>query len=291
MRSRTTLAALTFATVGLLVSACGDDEADRTAPVSTAPASTTIDPAVSTTVATLTADLTAPSSTGPYVATGVCPSEATPSPVAEAIIRLDGDWNGDGAPDAAVSWREPNGNSWLWFVRSELAGGNASTYALGELGVGFAALMGNVDVDFSAGAPAGSNREEILSIVGASSFGYELGVFGVADDGCLIRFDDGFGLPFKMIVAGGANQLVGMRCSEAAGSRFLVALQASSADGVTWGTYERRVDRSGPTTLVTGEPVVGMVSQTDAQLAAYGQATCNGQVYLDESGKNGGAAP
>jgi hypothetical protein len=209
--------------------------------------------------------------------------EVVPSAVAEAIIQIAGDWNGDGVQDDAVSWREPNGGGWSWFIRTEVSGGAGAAYALGDLGVGFAALMGKIDVDFSPTAPAGGNRDEILAIAGASSAGYELGVFGVADNGCAFRFDNGFGAPFIVPVTGGGTRLTGLRCASDGGSQFIVALEATSNDGVTWGTYDRRVNRSGPTTLVLGEPAISILAGTDPLLAAYGQAGCNGQVYLDES--------
>ena len=105
--------------------------------------------------------------------------------------------------------------------------------------------------------------------------------FGVGDDGCVFRFDDGFGGPFVAQVTGGGTRFTGLRCDAA--SPNVVALEATSFDGVTWATYDRLLSRSGPTTLTLGEPAVSILAGTDARLAAYGQAACNGQVYLDES--------
>ncbi|MGB8857982.1 MAG: hypothetical protein WCC60_01935, partial [Ilumatobacteraceae bacterium] len=210
-----------------------------------------------------------------------------PSDVAEAITPIAGDWNGDGVEDSAVSWREPNGPSSLWFVRSEMAGGPASSVALGDLGVGFLALMDNIDVDFALGAPAGTNRDEMLAIVGVSSSGYNLGVFGVGVDGCLFQFDDGAGSPFIMSVAGAVSQMSGVRCDGGAGSQFIVQLQAITFDGMNWATTDRRIDRAGATSLVPGTELPGILAGTDPLLLLYGQATCGGQVYLDEGSDRG----
>lgn len=295
---RTVIAMLAFAGFGLLAMACTSSGSGEGAVV---PDTAGADSTVPATATTLPPDTTNPSGstlvpdTGSSVVTGAdipvttartggeCAGvELVPSAVAEAIFQIDGDWNGDAVADVALSWREPNGAGWTWFVRTEITGGAGAAYALGDLGVGFAQLLGKVEVD-GTGASATPPREEILAVAGASAAGYQLGVFGVGDDGCVFRFDDGFGGPFVVPVTGGGTRLAGLRCDSTTSAPPLVELEATSFDGVTWGTYERRISRSGPTTLVLGEPAVSILAGTDPLLAAYGQAGCNGQIYLDES--------
>ncbi len=281
---RTAIASLAFAGFGVLAMACtsggsgggavAPDTVDRAGTSTTAVTSPVTPASPSSTAAPPSISDVAPATTagGGAKCAGV---EVVPSAVAEAIAAIEGDWNGDGVQDSAVSWREPNGGGWRWFVRTEITGGAGSVYELGDLGVGFAQVLGSIDVDGAAAA----RRDEILAVAGASAAGYQLGIFGIGDDGCVFRFDDGFGGPFVAPVTGGGTRLAGVRCDTAG----LVELEATSNDGVTWGTYDRIVSRSGATTLVVGEPAVSILAGSDAGLAAYGQAGCSGQVYLDES--------
>lgn len=292
---RAAIASLAFVGFGVLAMACtrGGSGGDAVAPdtLQAAETATTAPPAApagaSSTVAPTPADTggsPVPASTA--VSAGRCAGvEVVPSAVAEAVATIEGDWNGDGVADSAVSWREPNGGGWRWFVRTEISGGAGAAYELGDLGVGFARVLGKLDVD--GAASTGGSRDEILAVTGASAAGYQLGVFGTGDDGCVFRFDDGFGGPFVMPVTGGGTRLAGVRCDSTAPPAGVVELEAISNDGLTWGTYDRPVSRSGATTLVVGEAAVSILAGTDAGLAAYGQAGCNGQVYLDESRRSG----
>lgn len=301
---RTSVAAAAFAAFGLLSAACSDSKsvtsADSTttsstattlvvpdtAPVDTVLATTTT-AAVETTLApVIVASTLAPLPPPPPPAED-CPSAAAPTAEAISLVATDGDWNGDGALDTAVSWAEPAGGGYDWFVRTELAGGTASSVALGDLGVGYAAVMDAVDVDFSLGAPEGSNRDEILAVVGVSSSGYLVGVFGVGDDGCSFQFDDGVGAPFQMATTGTIGQLSGFRCDGGAGSQFLVKLEASSVDEVTWATRDSRIQRDGTQSLVLDVPIEGSLTAADPALAPYAQGNCGGYTYFNEFGDGG----
>ncbi|HQZ35627.1 MAG TPA: hypothetical protein PK020_14480 [Ilumatobacteraceae bacterium] len=224
----------------------------------------------------------------PPPAPPTCASATAPTADAISFANASGDWNGDGVADTVVSWAEPVGGGLDWFVRTEIAGGPASSVALGDLGVGFGAVMDSVDVDFGLGLAEVSNREEILAIVGVSSSGYNLGVFGVTDAGCAFQFDDGVASPFLLPTASTIGQLSGVRCDGAAGSQFLVKLQASTVDEVTWTTTDFRIERQGAQSLVLGTPLPGSLTAGDPALADYGQATCGGVNYLDEFNDAGG---
>jgi len=167
-----------------------------------------------------------------------------------------------------------------WFLRTELAGGASSSVALGDLGVGSAAVVDRVDINFSLGAPEGTNRDEILAIVGSNSSGFNLGIFGITAAGCAFRFDNGSGAPFVIPVAGTVAQLSGMRCDGALGSQFLVQLQASTMDGTNWATTDSRIAPQGAQSLVFDVVIHGSLTVGDSQLAEYGQATCGGEDLL-----------
>lgn len=303
MTIRTAVTVVACSAFGVLAVACSDSKsissADTAATVGSE--STLAGPATTTTVGTTletTTTVTATTSLPPVtsVATTVAPPPPTPltcasatAPTAAAVsfANASGDWNGDGIADTVVSWAEPVGDGLDWFVRTEIAGGPASSVALGDLGVGFGAVMDSVDVNFGLGLPEGSNREEILAIVGVSSSGYNLGVFGVTDAGCAFQFDDGTGSPFLLPTASTIGQLSGVRCDGAAGSQFLVKLQASTVDEVTWTTTDFRIERQGAQSLVLGTPLPGVLTAGDPALADYGQATCGGVNYLDEFNDGG----
>jgi hypothetical protein len=215
-------------------------------------------------------------------------SAAAPSTAAISVVATDGDWNGDGTPDTATSWAEPATGGFEWFIRAEVTGGIASSVALGDLGVGYAAVMDGVDVDYSLGAPDGSNKDEILAVVGVASSGYLIGVLGLDDSGCAFQFDDGAGSLFRLATTGTIGQLSGMRCEGAAGSQFLVKLEASSLDEATWDTSDSRIRREGSRSLVLDAPIVGSLAAADPALVQYGQANCGGYTYFDEFNDGGG---
>jgi len=308
MAVRTAVAVAAFAAFGLLAVACSDSKsisADSTARSETtlvaretsttdttlAITTTTNATATTTVVAetTLAPDATVAATVAPPPPPApTCAAATAPTGAAISLANTSGDWNGDGDLDTVVSWAEPVGDGLDWFVRTEIAGGAASSVALGDLGVGFAAVMDAVDVNFSLGAPEGTNREEVLAIVGVSSSGYNLGVFGVTDAGCAFQFDDGAGGAFLLPTAGTIGQLSGVRCDGGAGSQFLVKLEASSADEVSWNTTDYRIERQGVQSLILGAPIAGSLTAGDAALAQYGQATCGGVNYLDEFNDSGG---
>lgn len=290
---RGVVAAASFAAFGVLATACSSETtiggaAETTVVPATTP-ETTVAPTIvpATTVAPTTAPPTVPSTPAPTVPSTVppegCVVTTAPSGSAVQVTPVAGDFNGDGLTDAAVSWGEPTGGGATWFVRTELNGGPASTWALGDLGVGFAALLDRVDVDFSLGAPEGSNEDELLAIVGSNSSGYNLGVFGVGADGCIFQFDDGGGA-FGLAVSGTVSMMSGVGCDGGAGSQFLIAREATTDDGIGWQVTDTRIDRSGPHTLTLGVAAHGALMGSDPILVEYGEATCNGKVYIGAGG-------
>lgn len=309
---RTSVAAAAFVAFGLLSAACSDSKSVTSAdPTPTSvtdttvemPDTTTADTALATTTTAVVETTVAPVVTMPLAVASTlapsalppppppapdCPSAVAPTADAISLVTTDGDWNGDGALDSAVSWAEPVGGGLDWFVRTEVAGGASSSVALGDLGVGFASVMDDVDVDFSLGLPEGSNRDEFLAVVGVSSSGYLVGVFGVGDDGCSFRFDDGVDAPFQMATTGTIGQLSGFRCDGAAGSQFLVQLEASSVDEVHWDTRDMRIRRDGTQSLVLDPAIENTLTADDPALAGYAQGNCGGFTYFNEFGDEGG---
>lgn len=297
---RTSVTVAAFSAFGLLAVACSDSKsissADTVETIVTdttliVPETTTDDTTLETTTTATVETTLAPVTTVPVTVAPppvpTCASTTAPTGAAISFANASGDWNGDGNADTVVSWAEPAGGGLDWFVRTEIAGGPASSVALGDLGAGFGAVMEAVDVNFSVGAPEGSNREEILAIVGVSSSGYNLGVFGVTDEGCAFQFDDGAGSPFLLPTASTVGRLSGVRCDGAAGSQFLVKLEASTTDEVNWNTTNYRIERQGAQSLVLGTPLPGSLTAGDPALADYGQATCGGVNYLDEFNDGG----
>lgn len=304
MPVRTAISAVAFTAFGLLAVACSDSKSISSADDSSTttsdtplvvPATTTADSTLETTTTVAAVETTlAPETTvaatvaPPPPPAADCPSAVAPSGAAISLVTTEGDWDGDGAADTAVSWAEPVGGGLDWYVRTEITGGPSSSVALGDLGVGYAAVMGAVDVDFSLGAPEGSNEDEILATVGVSSSGYLVGVFGVNDSGCAFQFDDGAGATFQMATTGTIGQLSGFRCEGAAGSQFLVKLEASSGDEVTWSTRDYRIRRQADQSLVLDPALTGSLAAADLALAEYGQANCGGFTYFDEFNDGGG---
>lgn len=288
--ARTALAAASLAVVGLLAGACSDSKeiagADTVAPsssvidttTSTAPeASTTV--AAPTTVAPTVPETVAPT-VPPTAPPTECADTTAPSESAIAVTAISGDWNGDGVVDDAVSWGEETGSGANWYVRTELAGGPSSTVALGDLGVGFAEALDAVDVDFSLGAPQGTNRDELLAIVGSNAAGHNLGVFGVGADGCVFQFDDGAGSFYEIPIHGAVSVVSGLWCDGGAGSQFLVRLQAETADGTTWTTHDTKIERTGATSLGDGITIDSMLATGDDALLRYSNAECFGDPYF-----------
>jgi hypothetical protein len=214
-----------------------------------------------------------------------CPDTTAPSGAAVNIHTISGDWNGDGVVDHAVSWGVPVGGGAKWFVRTEITGGRNSTLALGSLGGEFAAVVGSVDVDFSTGAPPGTVRDEFLAIVGTNAAGYNLGVFGTKNSGCLLQFDNGGSDPYIIPVHGAAAVASGMMCDGTMGSRFIVRLEAETSDGTNWNTRNIKVERTGTHSLADGVVIEGTLVSGSPELDAYSRATCDGVELI-----GGGAA-
>lgn len=247
----------------------GSGETTTTSAATTVPA---------TVAPTTVADAVAPTTAAPPPPS--CPDETAPSGGAGAVTIVDGDWNGDGVADAGVSWSEPSGGGVTWFIRAEVSGGFSSTVALGDLGVGYAQALDNVDVDFSLGAEPGVNRDEIIAIVGGGASGVNLGIFGVGADGCVFQFDDGAGAPFETPIAASIGQRSGLTCDGAMGSHFLVVLHASTVDDFNFDTVDYRLERDGDHSLVLGIALPGTLIASDAALDRYSQAECSGVVWV-----------
>ena len=188
-----------------------------------------------------------------------------------------GDWNGDGTLDQATSWVEP---SMDWYILIEVTGGAATTLAMPDPGIGFVRVLSRVDVDFSLGAPPGSNEDEFVAIVNSNAAGYNLGVFGVNHLGCGFQFDDGHGSDFILPIHASAAITSGMRCEGAAGSQFIVRLEASTSDGVTWGVMDVKIERPAEQTLADGVAISATVPAGSPVLAQYADATCGGGSIL-----------
>lgn len=267
--------ALLAALVGCSSSKSIDGEAGGT----TTPASTTVAGATTTTLAVTIPPTSAPPTTaaGP----GATCDDATPSAAAVEVNVENGDWNGDGGADSALSWGEPTGSGVEWFVRMQVSGGTNSVVAIGDVGAGFVTALGYVDVDFSLGAPEGTNRQELIAIVGSNAAGYNLGVFGIDSHGCAFQFDGGTaGEPYVIPVHNAAAALSGMRCDGGMGSRFAVRLEADTADGTNWDTRDIRVERTDENSLADGAVIPGTLTSADSALAAYGQAECDGELLI-----------
>lgn len=249
-------------------SASSDAAATTTAPPTSVP-----DTAAPTTTAV--AD-TVPATDPP--APPACADTSAPSAEAQNVTIVEGDFDGDGVVDSAVSWLEPSASQ--WFVRSEVSGGEFSTVTLADLGASYAQVLANVDVDFALGAEPGVNRDEILAIVGGGASALNLGIFGVGANGCLFQFDDGAGSPFLTPVGATIRQRSGLMCDGGAGSQFLVALNASTLDDLTWDTVDHRIDRQGDHSLVLGVALEGTLLAVDPALQRYSQAECDGTVYV-----------
>ncbi|MEQ1872866.1 MAG: hypothetical protein ABL953_03985 [Ilumatobacteraceae bacterium] len=247
----------------------GSGETTTTAAATTVPA---------TAAPTTVADTVAPTTAAPPPPS--CADATAPSAGAVSVTIIDGDWNGDGISDTGVSWGEPSGGGAAWFMRAEVTGGLSSTVGLGDLGVGYAQALDNVDVDFSLGAEPGVNRDEMIAIVGGGASGVNLGIFGVGADGCVFQFDDGAGAPFETPIAASIGQRSGLTCEGAMGSHFLVVLHASTADDFNFDTGDYRLEREGDHSLVLGTVISGTLIASDAALDRYSQAECGGVVWV-----------
>lgn len=231
------------------------------APASTAPAPTTAAPA--------------PTVAPPAPPASLC-DDIAPTAAAVDVTVVNGDWNGDGAVDSAVSWGEPTSGGVDWFVRMQLSGAGNSSIFLGDLGPGYARVTGRVDVDYSLGAPAGSNEDELVAVVGSSAAGFNLGVFGLDRWGCLFQFDNGGGDVYIIPVYNSMLNISGMTCDGGMGSRFVVRLEATSADGTNWTTSDIRVQRDDDNSLAEAPAIIGALTSASPALNAYGTAECDG---------------
>ena len=293
---RTALAAASLAAFGVLAGACSASTTITRADTavtstvtgsSTVPASSTTSPAVATAIvgSTVVGSTIAPTLPPPAtVVPAACANDSSPGGGAVNVKVVNGDWNGDGVVDSGVSWGQPTGSGADWFMRIGVAGGGASTIALGDLGVGFAEAIDRVDVDFSLGAPEGTNRDELLAVVGSNSSGYNLGVFGVGADGCIFRFDGGGSSPYEIPIHSAMSTVSGMTCDGGAGSQFLVRLEADTADGINWNTHDIKVERTGATSLSDGVNLPGLLATGDEALVGYSTASCFGVQYFSGEG-------
>ncbi len=262
-----------------LLAACSSSKFVSSGTTDTAAPTTVV---ATTSVPDTLAPTTVPATVPPTIpATATCGDTTPPSSAATGLTVIDGDWNGDGNIDLGYSWAEPIGSGGAkWFVRAEVSGGADSTIALGDLGASYAQALDGVDVDFALGADPGVNRDELIAVVGGGASGLNLGVFGFGADECMFQFDDGAGAPFIVPIAATAGQMNGLICDGAAGSQFLVELQAASEDGVNWFTTDFRIDREGENSLVLGSALPGNLLNTDAGLEAYGHAQCGGTIWV-----------
>jgi len=236
---------------------------------------------------TVMATTTAPSTTVPASAPPTAPPTAppvgcpdvTPSAAAVQVQVINGDWNGDGSADSALSWGEPAAGGPEWYIRMQISGGANSAVALGDLGVGFAYALGEIDLDFALGAEPGVNRDEMIAIVGSNASGYNLGLFGTDDNGCAFQFDNGGGSPYEVPVHAAAATMSGMMCDGGMGSRFAVRLEASTGDGVHWDVRYIRVERTDQNSLADGVVINDTIDGASA-VAVFGQAECDGTMFI-----------
>lgn len=248
--------------------------------------------AVGSTSVSSTTENTTPDTTGVPDTTAAAPTSTdapAPGPVCDDIAptgaavdvnAVNGDWNGDGAQDSAVSWGEPTGSGVDWFVRMQLTGAGNSAIFLGDVGAGFVRVTGRADVDFSLGAPEGSNEDELIAVVEGNAAGFNLGVFGLDQFGCVFQFDNGGGETYLIPVHNSVATLAGMTCDGGAGSRFVVRLEATTGDGVNFTTSDIRVQRTDDNSLADMAPIAGALTSASPGLARYGDAECEGASLL-----------
>lgn len=283
---RARAAAASVALVGLLAgcssssSSGGSSESTTTVVATTTVGDTTTVAETTTTAATTTtAETTVPPTTA--APAPVCANTTAPDGSSDSLAIASGDWDGDGTDDSAISW--VNLSTMDWFVRLEVSGGTSSTVLLQDVGPAPARVLDRVDVDFGLGLEPGVNRDELLAIVGSNSAGWNLGVFGLGADGCIFQFDNGGGDHFIIPVHNAAAVRSGMMCDGAAGSQFVVRLEAETSDGgLNWTTHDTRIERTGPTTLTDGITIDGALAGGSPQLNLYGRAECfGGPIVLD----------
>lgn len=280
---RARAAAASFALIGLLAgcsssSSSGNSSESTTTVAATTTFGDTTTVAETTTTAATTTTTVPPTTVAPVPA---CANTTAPDGSSDSLAIANGDWDGDGTEDSAVSWVDPS--TMDWYVRLEPAGGTASTVLLQGVGPAPARVLDRVDVDFGLGLEPGVNHDELLAIVGSNSAGWNLGVFGLGADGCAFQFDNGGGDPFIIPVHNAAAVRSGMMCDGAAGSQFVVRLEAETSDGgLNWTTHDTRIERSGPTTLTDGITIDGSLAGGDPQLNLYGRVECFGApIVLD----------
>ena len=279
-------AAASFALVGLLAGCSsssrsgGSSESTTTVAATTTVGDTTT---VAETTTTAETNTTAATTVAPTTAPPVpaCANTTAPDSSSDSLAIANGDWDGDGTEDSAVSWVDPS--TMDWYVRLEVAGGASSTVLLQGVGPAPARVLDRVDVDFGLGLEPGANRDELLAIVGSNSAGWNLGLFGIGADGCAFQFDNGGGDPFIIPVHNAVAVRSGMMCDGAAGSQFVVRLEAETSDGgLNWTTHDTRIERSGPTTLTDGITIDGSLAGGDPALNLYGRVECFGApIVLD----------
>ena len=268
----------------LALAACGSSStvstADSTTSSSSAASTTSI---VSTTLPAASTTVATPATAAPTtVDSSVCGDRA-PAAGAFQVRTATGDYDGDGAPDTVTTWGESGPSGPDWYLRMQLASGVASFQGLGDLGAGFLAVLGSVDLDFQLGAEAGENEDEVVAIVGSTASGYDLGFFAVDPIGCVYQFvrTDGAGF-FTLPVGATVSRMSGLTCDGGAGSRFAVALTADAA-GAVWNVVSRRVERPFEGALELGAALTSTLPSGSSALAAYEQAECDGELFVGGS--------
>lgn len=292
---RLTALAVAAASVGVLASCSSSssstEPADST--TSTVVAESTTTSSVDVTTSTVAAESTttvSPTTAAPTTAAPVttaplpaCGEGNVPSGAADALWTTNGDWNGDGVLDQATSWVEPA--TMDWFVMIEVVGGSSTTIAMPDPGPGFVQVLAPVDVDFSLGVDPGVNRQEFVAITSSGAAGYNLGVFGVNQFGCGFQFDNGSGDYYDVPVRASVMSTAGVACDGAAGSQFLVRLEATSNDGgVSYDTLDVKIERTGPQTLSDGVSIPGNIATDSPAAARYASADCFGTDLLADAG-------
>ncbi len=250
------------------------------------PTTTTEAIAAATTVAPATTTAPAPATTTASAAASGCES-FEPDDSAVGIATTTGDWDGDGTIDTAQTWGVQSGEVVRWFIQLTVNEGSSAAMDLGEVSSGSARVIDRFDVDYEPTAPSGTNRDEILAVVGGNASGLAVNVFGLAaDTGCIVRFlaeatsdlssDDGY---YQLIVGGRS----GIGCQVTEGKRTLTRLTLSDADDGGWQASTQPISRYG-TTLFDGEAASILLPLEDPEVNTYTSAGCNGVAWLSGDG-------
>jgi hypothetical protein len=288
-----------------LLASCGSAESGVKSVGESIPGSTTSTTAAATTTSTVAAVTTATSvATTAAPATTGAPTTSSTSPPATTAPDDDGvdgdapcstaaplpaisakasnvstrmfDYDGDGANDdvATVYAIIDDGGIPVWFLRAETPEGGSEISLFMSDDAGAAAVVGMAQTDLSLGAGTGL-EQELLVQVGTGAAGISVGVFFRGSAGCLEQFLDVSDGPATFAVRASVAQQAGLRCEGAAGSQFLVRLEASSADGIEHDTLDVKLERIG-NHLIDDVSIPGHLTSPadDTTLATYGQIDC-----------------